>query len=152
MLFFWQNGTFEPVHEIQKFFWPKAFFWSIMKMAVRKFFCNTSQGLPNPGFMQEKLQKGDFLQCPMMKTNFNPFFRFYISRMHDFFSNWQWLLLLPLEWDFCRCAVQTVQLKQLLFICGKLQIGNGFLQCYQISHNTRIRWGFFLLLLGFFFF
>ena len=49
-------------------------------------------------------------------------------------------------------TVQTVQLKQLLFICGKLQIGNGFLQCYQISHNTRIRWGFFLLLLGFFFF
>ena len=48
--------------------------------------------------------------------------------------------------------MQTVQLKQLLFICGKLQIGNGFLQCYQISHNTRIRWGFFLLLLGFFFF
>ena len=40
-------------------------------------------------------------------------------------------------------TVQTVQLKQLLFICGKLQIGNGFLQCYQISHNTRIRWGFF---------
>ena len=39
--------------------------------------------------------------------------------------------------------MQTVQLKQLLFICGKLQIGNGFLQCYQISHNTRIRWGFF---------
>ena len=23
---FCQNGTFEPVHEIQKFFWPKAFF------------------------------------------------------------------------------------------------------------------------------
>ena len=31
-----QNGTFEPVHEIWKFFWPKAFFWSIMKMAIRK--------------------------------------------------------------------------------------------------------------------
>ena len=45
-------------------------------------------------------------------------------------------------------TVQTVQLKQLLFICGKLQIGNGFLQCYQISHNTRIRWGFFFLLLA----
>ena len=26
-----------------------------------------SQGLPNPGFMQEKVQKGDFLRCPMMK-------------------------------------------------------------------------------------
>ena len=56
-----QNGTFEPVHEIQNFFWPKAFFWSIMKMAIRKFFRNMSQGLPNPGFMQEKVQKGDFL-------------------------------------------------------------------------------------------
>ena len=62
-----QNGTFEPVHEIQIFFWPKAFFWSIMKMAIRKFFCNMSQGLPNPRFMQEKVQKGDFLRCPMMK-------------------------------------------------------------------------------------
>ena len=45
-------------------------------------------------------------------------------------------------------TVQTVQLKQLLFICGKLQIGNGFLQCYQISHNTRIRWGFFYFFLA----
>ena len=27
---FCQNGTFEPVYEIQNFFWPKAFFWSIM--------------------------------------------------------------------------------------------------------------------------
>ena len=57
-----QNGTFEPVHEIQKIFWPKAFFRSIMKMALRKFFRNMSQGLPNPGFMQEKVQKGDFLK------------------------------------------------------------------------------------------
>ena len=56
-----QNGTFEPVHEIQNFFRPKAFFWSIMKMAIRKFFHNMSQGLPNPGFMQEKVQKGDLL-------------------------------------------------------------------------------------------
>ena len=81
---FCQNGTFEPVHEIQIFFWPKAFFWSIMKMAIRKFFCNMSQGLPNPRFMQEKVQKGDFLRCPMMKNFFNPFFRFYTSRVHGF--------------------------------------------------------------------
>ena len=27
-----QNGTFEPVHEIQKLFWPKDFFWGIMKV------------------------------------------------------------------------------------------------------------------------
>ena len=38
-----------------------------MKMAIRNFFRNMSQGLPNPRFMQEKVQKGDFLRCPMMK-------------------------------------------------------------------------------------
>ena len=37
---FCQNGTFEPVHEIQNFFWPKAFFSSIMKMATRNLFRN----------------------------------------------------------------------------------------------------------------
>ena len=79
-----QNGTFKPVHEIWNFFWPKAFFWSIMKMAIRKNIHSMPQGLPNPGFVQEKVQRGDFLWCPMMKTNFNPFFRFYPSRVHDF--------------------------------------------------------------------
>jgi hypothetical protein len=34
------------------FFWPKAFFWSIMKMAIRKNIHNMPQGPPNPGFMQ----------------------------------------------------------------------------------------------------
>ena len=55
-----QSGTFEPVHEIWNFFWPKAYFWSIMKMATRKNIHNMPQGPPNPGFMQEKVQKGDF--------------------------------------------------------------------------------------------
>ena len=31
-----------------------------MKMAIRKIFYNMSQGPANPGFMQEKVQKGDF--------------------------------------------------------------------------------------------
>ena len=31
-------------------------------MAIRNFFHNLSQGPPNPGFMQEKVQKGDFLK------------------------------------------------------------------------------------------
>ena len=70
---FWQFFIFakmallNPLHEIQKFFWPKAFFWIIMKMGLRNFFRNMSQGLPNPGFMQEKVLKGDFLRCPTMK-------------------------------------------------------------------------------------
>ena len=57
-----QNGTFEPVHEIQIFFWPKDFFWSIIKVPYPKDIRNMSQGPPNPGFIQEKVQKGDFLK------------------------------------------------------------------------------------------
>ena len=33
-----------------------------MKMATRKNIHNLSKGPPNPGFMQEKVQKGDFLK------------------------------------------------------------------------------------------
>ena len=33
-----------------------------MKMATRKNIHNLSKGKPNPGFMQEKEQKGDFLK------------------------------------------------------------------------------------------
>jgi hypothetical protein len=33
-----------------------------MKMAIRKNIHNLSQGPPNPGFMQKKVQKGDFLK------------------------------------------------------------------------------------------
>ena len=47
---FWQNGTFEVVHEIQNFFWPKDFFLSLMKMTFTKNVPNMSQGPPNPGF------------------------------------------------------------------------------------------------------
>ena len=33
-----------------------------MKMGIRKNIHNLSQGPPNPGFIQEKVQKGDFLK------------------------------------------------------------------------------------------
>ena len=94
-----QNCTFEPVHEIQKFFWLKAFFWSIMKMAIKKFFRNMSQGLPNPGFMQEKVQKGDFLwdfcRCVhyWFLTFCHPYSHFlpYKTIRGDLFINETWL-------------------------------------------------------------
>ena len=35
-------------------------------MTVRKNFHDTSQGLLNPGFMQEKVQKGNFLKKPFL--------------------------------------------------------------------------------------
>ena len=67
---FFQNGTFEPVHEIQNFFWPKVFFWSIKKVPFRKNIHNMPQGPPNPGFSQEKVQKGDFLKKPSWELKF----------------------------------------------------------------------------------
>ena len=33
-----------------------------MKMKIRIFFRIMTQGPPNPGFMEEKVQKGDFLK------------------------------------------------------------------------------------------
>ena len=57
---FFQNGTFERVHEIQNFFGPKVFFWSIKKVPLKKNIDNMPQGPPNSGFMQEKVQKGIF--------------------------------------------------------------------------------------------
>ena len=44
-----------------KNFGQKAFFRSIMNMF---------QGLPNPGFKQEKVQKGDFLKKPSQELFF----------------------------------------------------------------------------------
>ena len=61
---FWQNGTFEPVHEIQKKFWPKDFFWSIMKMTVKNNIANISQGPPNSGFRSVKVENWDYLLNP----------------------------------------------------------------------------------------
>ena len=51
-----QNGTFEPLHEIQKLFWPKNFFGSIMKMPLTKNIANMFQGPTNPGFSSVKVE------------------------------------------------------------------------------------------------
>ena len=53
---FMHDGTFENVHEIQKFFLPKDFFWGIMKVPFTKNIHNFFQGLPNPGFRSVKVQ------------------------------------------------------------------------------------------------
>ena len=41
-----------------------------MKMALRFFFRNMTQGPPNPEYMQEKGQKGDFLKKPSRELKF----------------------------------------------------------------------------------
>ena len=57
-----QNGTFEPKHEIQKFFLPKDFFRGIMKVPITKNIHNFFQGLSNPGFRSVKVQIDTFLK------------------------------------------------------------------------------------------
>ena len=41
-----------------------------MKMPIRKNIHNMPQGPPNPGFMQEKVQKGDFLKKDSRELKF----------------------------------------------------------------------------------
>ena len=45
-----------------------------MKMPIRKNVDNMPQGPANPGFMQEKVQKGDFLKKGLQELK--PFFSF----------------------------------------------------------------------------
>ena len=59
---FCQNGTFEPVHEIQKILWPKDFFWGVMKVPYRKDIHNLFQGPSNPEFRSIKVQTETFLK------------------------------------------------------------------------------------------
>ena len=71
-----QNDTFEPLHEIQKFFLAKSFLLKRYESGNKKKLCIMSQGPPNLGFMQEKVQKGDFLKKPSRKLIFLFCFRF----------------------------------------------------------------------------
>ena len=57
---FCQNGTFEPVLENQKNFWPKLFFWSIMKMAIRNFFISWLRVRQIQDLCRKKYKKGIF--------------------------------------------------------------------------------------------
>ena len=57
---FLQNGTFELVHEIWNFFLTKSILLKRYENDNTKKNHKTSQGLPNPGFMQEKVQKEGF--------------------------------------------------------------------------------------------
>ena len=100
---FCQNGTFEPMQEIQRNVGPKTFFWSIIKMAIRKFFHNLSQGPPNPGFMQKKVQKGDFLKKDSRELKFFSCFRFlWISRRPGTL-NWERVVFLLSKIIYRKC-------------------------------------------------
>ena len=99
---FWINWTGAW---ILKLFWSKVFFWSIMKMPIRKNIHNISQGPPNPGFMQEKVQKGDFLKKPSWELKFFCCFRFlWISRRPGTL-NWKRLVFLLSKILYKKCEI-----------------------------------------------
>ncbi len=58
------------MHEILKSFWPKVFFLKHYENANKKKNHNLSQGPPNPGFMQKKVQRGDFLKKDSVEMKF----------------------------------------------------------------------------------
>ena len=103
-----QNGTFEPGHEIQNFFWSKAFFWSLMKMAIKIFFHNSSQGPPNPGFMQEKVQKGDFLKKDSRELKFFSCFRFLWISLRPGTLNWERVVFLLSKILYSKCVIVLI--------------------------------------------
>ena len=94
---------------IQKFFWPKSFFWSIMKMAIRIFFRIITQGPPNPGFMQEKVQKGDFLKKPLRESIFFCCFRFLWISWRPGTLNWKRLVFLLSKILYKKCEKLVTQ-------------------------------------------
>ena len=56
-----------------KFFWPKDFFWGIMKVPYTKNIHNLFQAPPNPGFRSVKVQTETFKKA---LTGFQKFFLF----------------------------------------------------------------------------
>ena len=57
-------------------FWTKSILLKYYENDNKKNTYNMSQGPPNPGFMQEKVQKGDFLKKTSRGLNFLFCFRF----------------------------------------------------------------------------
>ena len=51
--------------KFKNFFDQKYSFEALWKCHLEKNIHNMPQGPPNPGFMQEKVQKGDFLKKPL---------------------------------------------------------------------------------------
>ena len=86
------------------FFLPKTFFWSIMKMAIRIFFHNLSQGPPNPGFMQKKVQKGDFLKKDSRELKFFSCFRFLWISQRPGTLNWERVVFLLSKIIYRKCV------------------------------------------------
>ena len=75
-------------------------------MPIRTNIHNMPQGPPNPGFMQEKVQKGDFLKKPLRELKFVCCFRFLRISRRPGTLNWKWLVFLLSKILYKQCAFQ----------------------------------------------
>ena len=62
------------------------------------------QGPPNPGFMREKVQKGDFLKKPSRDLKFFCCFRFLRISRRPGTLNWKWLVFLLSKILYKKCV------------------------------------------------
>ena len=93
-------------HDASKwYFWSKAFFWINMKMTMKKKFHNMSQGPQNPGFMQEKVQNGDFLKKAIVRIDFFCCFRFLWISQRSGTLNWKRLVFLLSKILYKKCVL-----------------------------------------------
>ena len=76
-------------------------------MGTRKNIHNLSQGPPNRGFIQEKVQKGDFLKKDSRELKFFSCFRFLLISQRPGMLNWGRVVFLPSKTLYRKC-VQTI--------------------------------------------
>ena len=87
------NGTFEPMHEIQKHFGPKDFFWGIMKVPFTKIIHNFFEGLPDPGFWSVKVQTETLFKKDSRNFNNSFYLGFLWIPSKPGKQNWKWAFL-----------------------------------------------------------
>ena len=77
-----------------------------MKMATRKNIHDLSKGPPNPGFIQEKVQKGDFLKKDSRELIFFSCFRFLWISQRSGTLNWERVVFLLSKIIYRKCEQQ----------------------------------------------
>ena len=85
------------------FFLPKSILLKQYENGNKKRYHNMSQGPPNPGFMQEKVQKGDFLKKDSRDLKFCCCFRFLWISWRPGMLNWKRLVFLLSKIPYKKC-------------------------------------------------
>ena len=109
---FWQNWKIAKMAllnlcmKFEIFFGQKHSFEALWKWQQEKKSHNLSQGPPNPGLMQEKGQKGDFLKKDSRELFFFSCFRFLWFSQRPGTLNWERVVFLPSKNLYRKCEEQ----------------------------------------------